>query len=229
MNHADDVRTKERRAYAVPHVLETRMALYRFFIGSSRTGEVIRHFEGFDGMRVLDLGCGNGELAHEMLQTFPHAHIVGIDTSEPLLEQARIRCVNQSAEFIVNDASSVTLDGLFDRILLAHTLHLMADKPAMLAHALRHVTSGGRCVLTLHSSQDVPRKRGWIAWFEQMFHKKYCGSRESLTIESWDEVMGDEFLPVWRSVCSCARPRLHVGEGRVEPRWTRTRVRIGLA
>jgi len=40
-------------------------------------------------LRVIDLGCGTGELTLRLADRLPDSHVVGIDTSEEMLEKAR--------------------------------------------------------------------------------------------------------------------------------------------
>jgi trans-aconitate methyltransferase len=46
---------------------------------------------GERAISFLDLGCGDGVLAHAVLDRFPSAHGVLADFSEPMLEAARQR------------------------------------------------------------------------------------------------------------------------------------------
>ncbi len=44
-----------------------------------------------DDHRILDLGCGDGMVAELLLTRFPRAYVVGVDSSTPMLENARAR------------------------------------------------------------------------------------------------------------------------------------------
>src|SRR5438876_674666 len=41
-----------------------------------------------DGMRVVDLGCGSGELTARLADALPDSDVVGIDSSEEMLGEA---------------------------------------------------------------------------------------------------------------------------------------------
>ena len=55
-----------------------------------------------DGLSVLDLGCGYGDIAHFYANRCKY---VGIDSNESYIEEARRRNAHNDAEFIVGDVS----------------------------------------------------------------------------------------------------------------------------
>jgi ubiquinone/menaquinone biosynthesis C-methylase UbiE len=52
---------------------------------------------------VLDLGCGTGNLTLRLMERFPSAHVIGLDYSEGMLEQAAVR-LRQGASLVRSDA-----------------------------------------------------------------------------------------------------------------------------
>ncbi|KAL2401843.1 Trans-aconitate 2-methyltransferase [Exophiala dermatitidis] len=57
--------------------------------------------------RVFDLGCGPGNSTAVLVDRFPDAHIVGIDSSPDMLEKARKRRLPGRVEFRLGDVSDV--------------------------------------------------------------------------------------------------------------------------
>jgi SAM-dependent methyltransferase len=89
----------------------------------------ICHHAGLqDGMKVVDLGCGTGTVTCAIAESFPNAHIQGIDPSHNLLEKARQLQEKQqlnNLDFIQGDAYSLNLpsasiDFVYGRLLLQH-------------------------------------------------------------------------------------------------------------
>src|SRR5436190_9461626 len=52
---------------------------------------------------ILDLGCGNGELAHELAKRSHHGAYLGVDFSLPLLREAESPPQTFSANFLEVD------------------------------------------------------------------------------------------------------------------------------
>ena len=85
-------------------------------------------------MNVLDLGCGNGELAHHLFQHGHQGMYFGLDLSRDLLQHAQERVADPRAQFLAADLNDpVWIDQVrstlgaesagFDRILAFAVLH----------------------------------------------------------------------------------------------------------
>lgn len=55
--------------------------------------------ENYSLRKILDYGCGLGETAEYLAETFPGSHVTGADTSASALSHARERCENPSVAF----------------------------------------------------------------------------------------------------------------------------------
>lgn len=176
---------RELTQYNSTAALDARQALYAFVAGPSRDERVVHALNGFDGMSLLDAGCGNGTLAESIVRSYADARLTLLDASEEMTRVAAER--TGAARVIVGDLATAPLDGTFDRILVAHALHLVDDKAAALAHLVSSLAPNGRMVLTMHSGTDFPRRKEWIAWFEMMFGNRYKAKRESLNLQNFSE------------------------------------------
>ena len=192
--------SKDLLSYKTTDALSARIALYKNIVGSIWLNKLVEYLHGFEGMEILDAGCGNGEIAKDVLEACPRAHLVGVDRSSALLDEARARCKGMSADFIEADLMEFASEKAFDRILLCHTLHLLKDPVNALSYILSLAKPEGFCVLTVHSDEDFPKRREWIKWFEQTCAKTYSASRDALTIEKWKEIFGDRFAPSQQEV-----------------------------
>ena len=71
-----------------------------------------------NGKRILDIGCGCGATTLEIAKMIPDGKIIGVDISEPMLNQARKDALEMSlsnTEFVVQDVQTDEISkDLFD-------------------------------------------------------------------------------------------------------------------
>jgi len=99
------------------------------------------------GARILDVGCGTGELAPPLLRLFPDVTYLGVDLEESHLERARLRSrdVGDRARFQRDDAMRLSFpDAQFDVAVSRHVLQALPDARVALAEMVRVLKPGGR-------------------------------------------------------------------------------------
>lgn len=98
--------------------------------------------------RVLDYGCGNGELAHRIHQFFPDARITAFDPAQELLSQAEQRLAQDKNVQLVADLEQAR--GPFDRIACLETVeHLSAPELNTAFDSIdRLLATDGLCLFT---------------------------------------------------------------------------------
>ncbi|MGC4087448.1 MAG: methyltransferase domain-containing protein [Polyangiaceae bacterium] len=103
------------------------------------------------GERVLDLGCGGGELTRLIADS--GAQVLGIDSSPQMLTQARAAYPELRFEQV--EAEALDYDAEFDAVFSNAALHWMprADEVASAMH--RALRSGGRLAAEFGGHQNV--------------------------------------------------------------------------
>lgn len=102
------------------------------------------------GERILDLGCGDGQLTERLAAT--GAVVQGVDTSPQMLAAARVRGL------AVEHASAEALpfvDSAFDAVFSNAALHWVRDQDAMLAEVHRILKPGGRFVAEMGGHGNI--------------------------------------------------------------------------
>jgi SAM-dependent methyltransferase len=97
--------------------------------------------------RVLDAGCGTGEITARLAGRLPHARFVGIDLEEPHLERARARTARfgDRVRFQREDVLQLPFpDGTFDLAVSRHVLQAVSDAQRALDEMVRVLAPGGR-------------------------------------------------------------------------------------
>jgi len=99
------------------------------------------HLQGTE--RVLDLGCGDGVLTSRIADLLPGGHVVGIDSSQGMVEVARQKA-RENLRFIVMDINALNFAGEFDVVFSNATLHWVKDHRRLYENVGRSLSSGGR-------------------------------------------------------------------------------------
>ncbi|MEP1126613.1 MAG: class I SAM-dependent methyltransferase [Ilumatobacter sp.] len=114
---------------------------------------VLARLDGLRPERVLDLGCGTGQLTRRLGEKFPEATIVGADLSDGMLGRALERAEADDAftnvgGFVRADAQRLPLaDGSFDVVTCTESFHWYRDQEAAVAELARLLRPGGRLVI----------------------------------------------------------------------------------
>ncbi|KAJ1303502.1 hypothetical protein OPQ81_011688 [Rhizoctonia solani] len=128
------------------------------------------------GERILDMGCGTGELTYRLQEFVGHDGLVlGVDSSRDMLETAKKNHVRNTfccdIQTLVMPDDFKNLTGRFDAVFTNATLHWCKRDPSGVVRAAKHVLRpGGRfvgefggylnCVGVRSALHQVLRRRG---------------------------------------------------------------------
>lgn len=90
---------------------------------------------------VVDLGCGAGASTAPLLEHWPDADVLGIDTSPTMLEEARARV--PGARFALADVATWTPEAPVDLLFSNATLHWVPDHATLLPRLMGLLAPGG--------------------------------------------------------------------------------------
>lgn len=116
---------------------------------------------GIGATRILDLGTGTGETARRMLARHAAAVLIGLDSSDEMLERARAVLPSDRVELHVARLEDPLPPGPFDVVVSALAIHHLDGnaKAALFERVAGVLTTGGRCVsgdvVVPHERADV--------------------------------------------------------------------------
>ncbi|HVW34847.1 MAG TPA: methyltransferase domain-containing protein [Acidimicrobiia bacterium] len=105
--------------------------------------------------RVVDLGCGTGELTARLADHLGAADTVGVDSSPAMLEKARPR-ERPGLRFELGDIGAFAPPADYDVIFSNAALHWVPDHPALLARLRAGLRPGGQLAVQVPANGDHP-------------------------------------------------------------------------
>ncbi len=109
--------------------------------------------------RAVDLGCGTGALTTLLVERWPAAQVVGVDSSEAMLAAARPRAIPGHLDFVAGDVSSWHADTPLDLIFSNAVLQWVPDHDALLARLARSLAPGGVLAVQMPANFEAPSHR----------------------------------------------------------------------
>jgi SAM-dependent methyltransferase len=116
--------------------------------------------------RVLDVGCGPGDLLREMARQQPSwGALVGLDLSPGMAHRAVELAKGLPVRFFVGDAQALPFpDAHFDVVMARHVLPYVPDIDRAVAEAARVLRHGGSFVATANGACSMPE---YLAYLER--------------------------------------------------------------
>jgi len=116
----------------------------------SLAGGVLEWLAAKPNERILDLGCGDGQLTTRIAAT--GALVVGVDASPEMVLSARGRSI------VAEEAFAESLpheDSIFDAVFSNAALHWVRDQDAMMTEVHRVLKPGGRFVAEMGGQGNI--------------------------------------------------------------------------
>lgn len=106
-------------------------------------------------MRVVDLGCGTGELTRAVHEKLAAVETVGIDRADAMLERA-ILLAGKGLSFRRGAIEDFSAAGAYDLVFSNAALQWVDHHPALLARLARALRPGGQLAVQVPANHDHP-------------------------------------------------------------------------
>jgi trans-aconitate methyltransferase len=124
------------------HVWKTELYDDKLGYVSEFGKDVLSLLNPLKGEKIFDLGCGSGDLAHEIQQA--GAVVTGMDLSNEMIAKARIKY--PQIDFIVGNAENFIMDQSYDAVFSNAALHWMKNAKQVVESVWNILHQGGRFV-----------------------------------------------------------------------------------
>ena len=117
--------------------------------------------------RSLDFGCGTGRLVIPIAKRF--GHVVGVDISKSMLQEARRMCQAYNVEFIESDGELSKVNGKFDFV---HSYIVLQHIPVrrgvkLFERIIELLADGGVAALHFTYFRDISFIRKSLCWIQK--------------------------------------------------------------
>ncbi len=103
------------------------------------------------GLSAVDLGCGTGELTARLQALLPESQVLGVDSSDAMLEKARA-LAGPALRFEKGEIERVS--GTWDLVFSNAAIQWVDDHESLIPRLLSLVNPGGQIVIQLPSNQE---------------------------------------------------------------------------
>ena len=110
-------------------------------------------------LRVVDLGCGTGELTRTLRARWPDARIFGVDHSAEMLARAEAGAADPELRFVRADLCEWQPPNPLDRVVSNAALQWVSDHGAVLARLASLLAPGGWLAVQVPNNYDEPAYR----------------------------------------------------------------------
>ena len=148
------------------------------------------------GMRVLDVGCGSGDVAFLAADLVgPSGEVVGVDRERTAVDWANARAHSrgtQNAKFVEGDPAEMEFDRQFDAVVGRLVVMYYPDPVDTVRKLMRHVRPGGLIVF-----QEIDLANACSMPVAPLFERSMTWIKQTLSGTGARIQMGLELYPVF--------------------------------
>ena len=195
----DQTYLKEKQ-YKTDANLRARIDLHRRFNTNPENWQrwVYDQLSVEEGLHILEIGCGPGDLWKTNLDRLPErCQVIAADLSAGMVDKARSVISEQpGSRFLVLDAQTIPFSsGVFDRVVANHMLYHVPDLAAATGEIRRVLKPGGRLFAATNGIKHMRELDELIA----MFHPGYqsvMGAAMRFSLENAPQILEPDFRDI---------------------------------
>jgi trans-aconitate 2-methyltransferase len=117
--------------------------------------DLLARVEKPEAQHVADLGCGTGSLTAKLLEKFPNASIIGVDSSAQMLKKSAT-LKNSRLEFVLADLSAWQPEKKLDVIVSNAALQWLEDHETLIPNLANLLEPGGILAVQMPINFEQP-------------------------------------------------------------------------
>ncbi|MBO7738343.1 MAG: class I SAM-dependent methyltransferase [Clostridia bacterium] len=164
---------------------------------------VLPLLEKNNNMKILDIGCGTGQLAKEISDEYPFVDYLGIDVTKNMISLAKKSNDGKKVRFINTSVDDFICDERFDIIICTHAFPYFPNKEKAMSKMYKLCKEGGKVIIVSSSTNNlkdllanliVKTKTGRAKYLsvKQMKHLLSCAG---FTVKSVDVIRERAYMP----------------------------------
>ena len=104
-------------------------------------------------LKVIDLGCGTGELTRQLADKLPNSNVTGLDSSQEMLDAAQAAS-HLRPGLVFERGDQATLTGSWDLIFSNAALHWTENHAELIPYLYDHLKPGGQMAVQIPSNHN---------------------------------------------------------------------------
>jgi len=153
-----------KEQYASSKNLEARRSIYQYSIDAKPFSKwVAEQITPASRVKILELGCGTGDLWKELKDSFHHCEILLSDFSEGMLKKSKENLGENEFGYVIIDFHNIPFpDKTFDIVISNHNLYHALDLNKVLGEISRVIKGDGVFYSTTNSIEHLASLRELI-------------------------------------------------------------------